>query len=386
MPPSHLSLLGAESIAEPAAELADGFYRRLVESVTDYAIYRLGLDGRISSWNAGAERFKHYTETEVLGRHFSLFYTPAEAEAGKPQRALTLALQTGRFEDYGWRVRKGGESFWAHVIIDLIRDDAGVPLGFAKITRDISDRRAIEMRLNDLQRSHQELEQFIHVASHDLREPLRKVLAFSDLIALDDGAALSPASHAYLASICAATRRMQALLESLLSLTKVTSEGQLFSRCDLNDVAAEVLSDLAVAIRETGARIDVAPLAVIDADPAQMRQLLQNLIENAMKYRRDDLTPHITVRCFGAVSAPHLTLQVADNGIGFDPQYGERIFGIFQRLHTRDQYSGAGVGLAICRKICRRHGGDITATSNAGQGASFLITLPRAHTPQGAGA
>ena len=103
MPPSHLSLLGAESIAEPAAELADGFYRRLVESVTDYAIYRLGLDGRISSWNAGAERFKHYTETEVLGRHFSLFYTRAEAEAGKPQRALTLALQTGRFEDYGWR-------------------------------------------------------------------------------------------------------------------------------------------------------------------------------------------------------------------------------------------------------------------------------------------
>jgi len=375
-----------EPTADPAPELADGFYRRLVESVTDYAIYRLGLDGRISSWNAGAERFKHYTEIEVLGRHFSLFYTPAEAEAGKPQRALMVALQTGRFEDYGWRVRKGGESFWAHVIIDLIRDDAGTPLGFAKITRDISDRRAIEMRLNDLQRSHQELEQFIHVASHDLREPLRKVLAFSDLIALDDGAALSPTSHAYLASICAATRRMQALLDSLLSLTKVTSEGQLFSRCDLNDIAAEVLSDLDVAVRETGARIEVTPLAVINADPAQMRQLLQNLIENAMKYRREDLAPHITVRSFGAPSAPYLTLQVADNGIGFDPQYSERIFGIFQRLHTRDQYSGAGVGLAICRKICRRHGGDITATSGPGLGATFLITLPRTHAAQESGA
>lgn len=364
---------------EQALRHSEQRFRLLVSGVTDYAIYLLDLDGRVSSWNAGAERFKGYTEPEVLGRHFSMFYTEPDRGDGRPLRALATAFRDGRYEDYGWRLRKDGRQFWAHVVIDLIRDDQGQPMGYAKITRDITERREAELRLRDLTASHQELEQFIHIASHDLREPLRKVLAFSDLLAEDEGDRLSAEGRAYLDHIQAATRRMQALLASLLELTRVTARGQPFSPCPLRQVVDEVCTDLQVMIGEREAQIDCGPLPEIEADAAQMRQLFQNLIENAIKYGREGLAPQIRIRERASPSPDELLVDVSDNGIGFEAQYAERIFGVFQRLHARDRYGGAGIGLSICRKICERHGGQIQAHAVPGEGATFCIRLPRRH-------
>ena len=350
-----------------------------MESVSDYAIYMLDLDGRVSSWNAGAERFKGYQEHEVLGRHFSLFYTEEDKRAGKPARALQRARDEGRYEDLGWRLRKDGRQFWANVVIDPIRDEQGQHIGYAKITRDISERRAADLRLRELTSSHQELEQFIHIASHDLREPLRKVLAFSDLLIEEEGASLSPQARSYLGSITSATRRMQALLASLLDLTRVTSQGRSFDPCNLDEVLREVCADLQVTIQERGAQIRTGSLPRIEADTAQMRQLFQNLIENSIKYARDGVPPQVDISA--QTDDRYVTVQLRDNGIGFEPQYAERIFGVFQRLHTRDRYGGAGIGLSICRKICKRHGGEIHGNGTPDSGSVFTIRLPQRHRP-----
>ena len=351
-------------------------FRMLVSSVTDYAIYMLDLGGHINSWNAGAQRFKNRTEEEVLGKHFSMFYTPEDRRNEKPQRALRIALEHGRFEDTGWRVRKGGEAFWAHVIIDLIRDEQGEPVGFAKITRDITERREAELRLRNLARNNQELEQFVQIASHDLREPLRKVLAFSDLLEYEEGDKLSQDGKTYLSNISSATRRMRGLLDSLLSLSRVTTHGDAFEACDLNAVIDEVKQDMALSLQEKSAVITCQELPTIEADPHQMRQLFQNLIGNSIKYARDTVTPEITIRCQAVRAKNVAVIAVSDNGIGFDPSYNERIFGVFERLHTRDAYEGAGIGLSVCQRICQRHHGDISANAKLGTGATFTVSLP----------
>ena len=364
---------------EEALRQSEQRFRLLVSGITDYAIYMLDLEGRISSWNAGAERFKGYRSDEVQGRHFSMFYADEDRLGGKPARALACAMSEGRFEDTGWRLRKDGRQFWSHVVIDLIRDESGVPIGFAKITRDVTDRRAADLRLRDLTRTHEELEQFIHVASHDLREPLRKILAFSDLLVEDEGERLGAGGHGYLRSIVSATRRMQALLGSLLDLTRVTSQGRSFEPCALSDVLADVQQDLQIAIAERRARIVSGALPAIEADAAQMRQLFQNLIENAIKYARDEVEARVEIVEVADADPAWVTLECRDNGIGFEPQYAERIFGVFQRLHTRDRYGGAGIGLSICRKICVRHGGEISARGQPGAGSVFAVRLRRRH-------
>lgn len=355
-------------------------FRLLVSGVTDYAIYMLDLNGQISSWNAGAERFKGYREEEVLGRHFSLFHSPQDIDRGMPANALARTLSEGRYEATGWRVRKDGSQFWAHVIIDLIRDESGQPIGYAKITRDISERRAADLRLAELTDNNRELERFIHIASHDLREPLRKVLMFSDLLIEEERGALSEAGEGYVRSIASATHRMQALLASLLNLNRVTSQGGSFDPCELNHAVSDACSDLQVKIQNSGARVHAGPLPQIEADMAQMRQLFQNLIENAIKYARPDVAPFIDISEVHSTQTALVVIRVQDNGMGFDNCFADRIFEVFQRLHTRDQIEGAGMGLSICKRICERHGGSITARGSD-VGACFELRLPRAHQP-----
>jgi len=366
---------------EKALRESEQRFRLLVSGVTDYAIYMLDLEGFVSSWNAGAERFKGYQAQEIIGQHFSRFYKPEDQQNGKPRRALATALGEGRYEDSGWRLRKDGSQFWAHVVVDLIRNEQGEAIGFAKITRDITERREADLRLRDLASSNQDLEQFVHIASHDLREPLRKVLAFSDLLMQEEGERLSADARGYIGSITAATRRMQALLASLLDLTRVTSQGRPFNPCPLDEVVRDVCADLQVVMRERAACVEADPLPSIEADAAQMRQLFQNLIENAIKYAREGIAPRVRITAVAEPDPDYLQIVVSDNGIGFEPQYAERIFGVFQRLHTRDRYGGAGIGLSICRKICTRHGGEIRATAAPGQGAQFTLRLRQRHRP-----
>lgn len=236
-----------------------------------------------------------------------------------------------------------------------------------------------------LEESNRELEQFATVASHDLQEPLRKIQAFSDRLRDVAGPLLQGAAQDYLARIVTSAGRMRTLIDDLLSFSRVTRKGQPFVPTDLNLVAADVVSDLEGRLKDVGGRVDVGPLPPVSADPSQIRQLLQNLIANGLKFRKPTEPPVVSVHAEvvpegKAAAGAVCRLTVADNGIGFEPVYAERIFQMFQRLHGRGQYEGNGIGLAICRKIVERHHGTITAASEPGVGSSFIVTLPMEQT------
>jgi signal transduction histidine kinase len=244
---------------------------------------------------------------------------------------------------------------------------------------------ALARQAQELARSNAELEQFAYVASHDLQEPLRKILAFGDRLRVKCSEALGDQGRDYLERMQAAATRMQALIIDSLTLSRVTTQLQPFVPVDLSEVAQEVVSDMEVRIQQVGGRVHIESLPTLDADPLQMRQLLQNLISNALKFHRNGELPVVQVR--GALlqeqaaeqngQTPwHCQIWVEDNGIGFDEKYLDRIFDPFQRLHGRGEYEGTGMGLAICRKIVERHGGEISAKSAPGQGATFIVTLP----------
>jgi signal transduction histidine kinase len=249
---------------------------------------------------------------------------------------------------------------------------------------------AAEEHARELARSNVELEQFSSVASHDLQEPLRKIRMFGDRLRarLGDGLAEEPAAD--LERMQNAAERMQRLISDLLDFSRVTHRGKAFEPVDLRVVTEEVLSDLEARVTELDARVEVTDLPVIDADRTQMRQLVQNLVGNALKFHRDGESPVIRIR--GEVVPGHAArfsgdtivgdrcvVTVEDNGIGFDEKYAERVFGAFERLHSRSSYDGTGIGLSIARKIVWRHGGEITATSAPEQGATFIVTLPVSH-------
>jgi light-regulated signal transduction histidine kinase (bacteriophytochrome) len=241
-----------------------------------------------------------------------------------------------------------------------------------------------------LERSNRDLQEFAYVASHDLQEPLRKILAFGDRLTTHYKAALDETGQDYLARMLDASRRMQILINDLLTYSRVATQAQPFVRVDLARVAADVVADLEHRIEQAKGRVEIGPLPTIDADPTQIHQLLQNLVGNALKFHRPDAPPVVKVyaheggergarngeRQEATLDASRFTLHVEDNGIGFDPKYTDRIFKPFQRLHSRNDYEGAGMGLAICRRIVERHDGIITAVSAPGQGATFIVTLP----------
>ena len=265
--------------------------------------------------------------------------------------------------------------------------------------RDITSRKRAEEELKilaaNLEVSNRDLQDFASVASHDLQEPLRKILAFGDRLRSKCSDTLSEQGQDYLQRMMDAAQRMRDLIDDLLTLSRVSSQGNSNVPVDLAAVVEQVISDLEVAIEQSGGRIEVGELPTIDAGPTQMRQLLQNLISNALKFHKPDEPIVVKVKsrilddyildddrddAVGAGVAKMVELTVEDTGIGFDETYSDRIFKVFQRLHGRDQYSGTGLGLAVCRKIAERHNGTITAKSKPGQGAKFIVTLPWNHT------
>lgn len=300
----------------------------------------------------------------------------------------TLAqFPDGRVENYASRLGP---------IVDGDRN-----VGVVLITRNVTqERRADEAKryaeqmLQDymlqLERSNRELERFASIASHDLQEPLRKIQAFSDRLRDRFREALPETGRDYLERIGSAAKRMQDLINDLLLFSRLSSKEQTFARVNLSKIATSVLSDLEVRIEETGGKVDIGELPVIDADPVHMRQLLQNLIGNALKFTRPETPPRVTITAEvvhmptrDADNPATLRLTVADNGIGIEPRHHDRIFGIFERLHSRGKYEGTGVGLAVCRKIVEQHAGSITLTSVIDQGTTFTILLPMKQPDRG---
>lgn len=358
-----------EEEARQGLEEKEERFRLLVENVQDYAIFLLDPDGRIASWNVGAQRIKGYEAGEILGLHFSCFYTPEDVHAGKPDWLLRQAVQAGRVEDEGWRVRKDGTRYWADTILTALRDPQGKLRGFAKITRDMTQRKQIE----ELARSNQELEQFAYLASHDLQEPLRMVASYVQLLAHKYRGRLDEEAGSYIEQAVDGAKRMQALILDLLAYSRVSNQKRSFDRVDFEEVLAGALRNLETALKETGARITHDPLPTVVGDFPQFLQLFQNLIGNSLKFKGKERP----VLHLGAVQKGQEWLfSLRDNGIGIDPKYAERIFEIFKRLHTRSEYPGTGIGLAICRKVVSQHGGRIWVESKEGEGATFFWTLP----------
>jgi signal transduction histidine kinase len=233
---------------------------------------------------------------------------------------------------------------------------------------------ALERRAAELVRSNGELEQFASIASHDLQEPLRKVRTFTQQLTVIDADNLSEKGRDYLGRANAAAERMQNLIEDLLRFSRVATHGRPFAPVNLRTIAEEVLSDLEAQIEQAGTTIELGDLPTISADALQMRQLLQNLASNAIKFRRPGVNPEVSITA--EVDDETARITVADNGIGFEPEYNRRIFRVFERLHGRSEYPGTGIGLALCRKIAERHGGTVIANSEPGVGSVFTVTLP----------
>ncbi|HJT24367.1 MAG TPA: PAS domain S-box protein, partial [bacterium] len=345
-------------------------FRLLVDNVRDYAIILLDTEGHVASWNEGAQRIKGYRISEIIGEHFSRFHTPEDVARNHPAELLKAAAEQGRVEDEGLRLRKDGSRFWADVILTALKDEHGNLKGFVKITRDVTERK----RLEDVMRSNTELQQFANVASHDLQEPLRMVSNYVQLIAEKYQGKLDADADEFIGFAVDGAHRMQALINGLLDYARVESRGKPFQTVDFKRVFESVVANLKMKIEETSAEIIHGTLPKVSGDPLQLVQLLQNLFGNALKFHSSQ-KPKIH---FSAQNKDkEWIFECRDNGIGIDPKYFDRIFVIFQRLHSRNEYEGMGMGLAICKRIVERHGGRIWVESEEGKGSSFYFTLPQ---------
>jgi PAS domain S-box-containing protein len=355
----------------------------LVASVRDYAIFLLDPTGRIASWNAGAEHIKGYRAEEVIGRHFSIFYTEVDRERDHPRHELEVAVREGRFEEEGWRVRKDGGRFWASVVITALRDDRSELVGFAKVTRDLTDRRRAEQELRAtnarLAAGNKELDRFASVAAHDLREPLHTVAGFTELLLADLGDQLDARHAGYLAHVAQAARRMTDLVDDLLEFARGSAgtPGPAPVRVDVASAVRAISAELTAAIEQRGVRVDVelADGTVVLAQDRDVNAVLRNLMSNAVKFAGPE-APRVVVRSERADRAWHI--EVLDNGIGIDPAQRPRVFQAFHRLHSAEEYPGTGLGLAIAQRVVERHGGTIGVDSSVGEGSRFWFTLPAA--------
>lgn len=350
-------------------------YYLLVNEIVDYAIIMLDPSGTILSWNKGAKKIKGYNEQEVIGKNFSMFYTDDEKKEHVPEKILDEARKNGKYNGTGWRIRKDKSRFWADVTITKLTDSNEELKGFVKITRDLSERRRVEEEIiqksEELERSNTELEQFAYVASHDLQEPLRMITSYVQLLEKHYKDKLDQDAHDFINFAVDGARRMQTLIYSLLEYSRI-NRVKPFEHIDLDDTLDEVIKDLELSINDSHAKITWDKLPVIYGDKILIGQLFLNLIANAIKFRRQ-APPEIHISCKKKNNFYHFS--VSDNGIGIKKEYCEKIFIIFQRLHSKDKYPGTGIGLAICKKIVERHGGTIWVESDLNKGSVFQFTI-----------
>ena len=297
-------------------------------------------------------------------------------------------------DEYIWQYRittVQGELRWLETYGHYLRNEAGKIIRVFGITRDITRLKlyehSLETKIRELNRSNAELEEFAYVASHDMQEPLRKLLTFSERLNTKFSNVLQEEGQLYIERMVAAANNMRLLIDNLLEFSRIARTGDAFEKTSLDQILRKVLADLEVTIEETRTKVDAGPLPVIEAKPEKMKQLLINIISNAIKFRKPTEAPVITIQCTALTrqdtnehgldqQKKYFRIAIADNGIGFEQEYAERIFQIFQRLHGKAEYPGSGIGLAICKKIVDYHNGLIYANGELGKGATITIILP----------
>ena len=485
---------GQRRLAEEALRISEEQYRMLLDGVHDHAIFMIDPQGRVVSWNAGAERIKGYRADEIIGRNFSRFFPPEDIARRRPEEILRMTAASGRHEEHGMRVRKDGSQFFASVTLTALHDPGGnlrgfsefsrdlseskeseakyrglleaapdamvvvnqtgdivllnlqaekqfgyrrddligqpvkniIPEGFAErliaddlrsaedalaqqigtgieliarrkdgsafpielmlsplgspdgilvtaAIRDISVRKKAEAELRELSRSNDDLAQFAYIASHDLQEPLRMVASYTQLLSKRYKGKLDADADEFIAYAVDGATRMQRLIQDLLAYSRVGKRTDDLIATSSEDALRQALANLRGAIEDSGAEVTQGLMPCVLADGMQLVQLFQNLIGNAIKYQTTGVPRvHISAVSHGGKK---WIFSVKDNGLGIDPQYFERIFGVFQRLHKREEFAGTGIGLAICKKIVERHGGRIWVESQPGKGSIFHFAL-----------
>ena len=371
--------------AEEALRQSDQTFQLFVDGVKDYAIFMLDRQGLVSSWSSGAQSIKGYRKEEILGKHFSCFYSEEDIREGKPESELNTARKEGRSEDEGWRVRKDGSKFWANVTITALYGPQGDLLGYAKITRDLTQRKhaedhvlhlnaELEHRNAELASLNKELESFSYSVSHDLRAPLRAIDGFSLALLEDCQDSLTAEGKSHLQRVRAATARMGELIDGMLNLARTARCEIISEELDLSRIAEEVVTQLRASDPTRQVAFNSTSNLKVRGDRILLRVVLENLLSNAWKFtsKRQDAVVELGVQTGNSQGD---ILFVRDNGAGFDMKYANNLFGVFQRLHDGREYPGNGVGLATVQRIIRRHGGAIWAESAVGQGASFYFVL-----------
>lgn len=350
---------------------------QMMEEVEDYAILMLDATGVIESWNKGAQRIKGYNAEEIVGQNFRLFYTPEDRQLDVPGKLLKEASIKGKVNCEGWRLKKNNVEFWASVSITAIYGEAGEVIGFAKITRDLTERKlaekTIQTHLQNINRKNKELEEFVYIASHDLQEPLLNLMNFTELLQEEYAPLFDETAGLYFEAISQGAHRMRNLIRGLLDYSRLGQQVEL-SEVDCQAMLLTLQQDLSVSIQNASALIHVGALPTLQVYATEFRQLFQNLISNAIKFTTPNRRPEIHISAQATAMGWKFSIQ--DNGIGIPLDFQDKIFRIFQRLHRHDEYEGSGIGLAHCKKIVEMHGGDLSLVSTVGQGTTFFFTIP----------
>ena len=372
-------------------------FRLLVEGVSDYALFMLDANGRVVSWNAGAERIKGYKSTEIIGQHFSIFYPNDARESGWPEHELQVAAETGSFVDNGWRLRKDGTTFWANVTITALRDSTGRLVGFAKLTRDLTEAKRVEaMELANQQREEmleaersarmtaqratRVKDEFLATLSHELRTPLSAILGWTQVLLRSDSSKGPELQKRAIEVIDRNARAQVQLIDDLLDLSRIMT-GKI--RLDLHQVSLAGIVDAAVdsaipSAEAKGIRLKTilgASQDIVSADSSRLQQVVWNLLTNAIKFTPKGGQVQVLLQRVNS----HLELTVSDTGIGIPASYLPYVFDRFSQRDssTTRTFGGLGLGLAICKQLVELHAGSIRAASQGeGQGATFFVQLP----------
>jgi PAS domain S-box-containing protein len=377
-------------LGEEALRNSEERFRLAVESVEDYAIYMLDVEGHVTSWNAGAESITGYHSEEVIGHAIDNCFTPEEINQGEAAQELKRAASEGRIQSEGWCLRKGGSHYYAHWTLTVVRDAAGEISGFLKVARDITERKQNEEqvarwnaeleqrvaeRTTQLEAANKELEAFSYSVSHDLRAPLRHIDGFVDILQSTAMEKLDEESRQHLQTIADAAKQMGKLIDDLLAFSRMSRVKLNKKPVNLKILAHESMRHLQGDMKGREIEWVIGELPTVQADPELLRQVMMNLIDNALKYTRK--RPQTRIEIGSAANEEEITIFVRDNGVGFDMRYADKLFGVFQRLHRTTEFEGTGVGLANVRRIISRHGGRTWAEGAVNQGATFYFSLPK---------